>query len=97
MSVDFSPLGNLVLSSSKDTSVRMWIPNVYSSHSFFFLKFHRKGNSSRIKGHNGPVRCVRFSKDGKNFVTSSDDKSIKVSHFSIELWLIQLRSGIWNQ
>jgi hypothetical protein len=35
-----------------------------------------------MKAHNAAVRCVSFSRDGRQIVTCSDDKSIKVLLFS---------------
>jgi WD40 repeat protein len=38
-----------------------------------------KGQSITLKGHTGAVRSVRFSNDSRHLLTSSDDKSAKVS------------------
>ena len=37
-----------------------------------------KGESTVFKAHTGSVRSVEFSTDGHSFLTSSDDKSVKV-------------------
>lgn len=68
--VCFSPLGNLVASSSCDRTVRLWVPKV-------------KGDSAEFQAHTNVVRSVDFSGDGMNLVTSSDDKSIKVSYSNL--------------
>jgi WD40 repeat protein len=36
------------------------------------------GESVVLKGHTGAVRSVKFSNDGKNLITASDDKLAKV-------------------
>nr|XP_020492867.1 POC1 centriolar protein homolog B isoform X2 [Labrus bergylta] len=64
-SVQFSPFGNLVATSSKDRTVRLWTPSM-------------KGESTVFKAHTAPVRSVAFSHDGHRLVTASDDKSVKV-------------------
>lgn len=63
--VEFSPTGNLILSGSKDCTIRLWLPTV-------------KGSSTKLKPHTAAVRSVSFSKDGSNIVTASDDKSVKI-------------------
>ena len=42
------------------------------------LTITRKGESVVMKAHNAAVRSVSFSRDGRQIVTCSDDKSIKV-------------------
>ena len=38
-----------------------------------------KGESISLKGHMGAVRSVDFSADSRHLLTSSDDKTAKVS------------------
>lgn len=37
-----------------------------------------QGNSASIKAHAGSVRSVSFSSEGKQLVSASDDKAVKV-------------------
>ena len=42
------------------------------------LRGYREGKSSIIKAHNGTIRTVAFSRDGRKLITGSDDKTVKV-------------------
>ncbi|XP_024083740.1 POC1 centriolar protein homolog [Cimex lectularius] len=62
--VTFSPSGNLI-GSSQGQFVRMWMASI-------------QGKSLDFKAHTSTIRSVRFSPDGRTFVTASDDKCIKI-------------------
>ncbi|XP_076756911.1 TATA-box binding protein associated factor 5 isoform X2 [Xylocopa sonorina] len=64
-SLSFSPDRNLLLSSSEDSTVRLW-----SLHTWTCVVCY--------KGHLFPVWCVRFSPHGYYFATSSHDKTARL-------------------
>ncbi|XP_076169076.1 transcription initiation factor TFIID subunit 5-like isoform X2 [Ptiloglossa arizonensis] len=64
-SLSFSPDRNLLLSSSEDSTVRLW-----SLHTWTCVVCY--------KGHLFPVWCVRFSSHGYYFATSSHDKTARL-------------------
>ncbi|XP_065790257.1 POC1 centriolar protein homolog B isoform X4 [Muntiacus reevesi] len=76
-SVQFSPLGNLLASASRDRTIRLWIPD-------------KRGKSSEFKAHTAPVRSVDFSADGQFLATASEDKSIKVWNMYRQRFLYSL-------
>lgn len=39
---------------------------------------YSEGKSTVLKAHTGTVRCVHFSADGRQLLTASDDKTLKV-------------------
>ncbi|KAL3318153.1 POC1 centriolar protein A [Cichlidogyrus casuarinus] len=64
--VCFSPCGELVLTASRDKSVRLWTP------------YLSRGEPVSFKPHTAPVRWVDVSKLNDKFCTSSADKTIKI-------------------
>ncbi|MBX7222010.1 MAG: serine/threonine protein kinase [Blastocatellia bacterium] len=63
--VVFSPNGKMVLSSGKDTTVRLW--NTEKGYEI-----------RRFVGHGNYVTSVAFSPDGKRALSASDDKTIRL-------------------
>jgi len=61
----YSPTEAVLATVSYDKTVRLWTPNVH-------------GESIFRKIHQGRVRDVSFSADGRSLITCSDDKSIKI-------------------
>ncbi len=64
---DLSPDDKLILSCSMDSTVRLWVVSSGTCHKVF--KGHRPGSW---------VKCVKFSADGKKFVSAGLDKKIVV-------------------
>lgn len=64
-SVTFDPSHNLIASSSKDKSVRLWKPTA-------------EGRSTVLKAHTAAVRACAFSANGQMLATCGDDKMVKV-------------------
>ncbi|ETO20342.1 G-protein beta WD-40 repeats containing protein [Reticulomyxa filosa] len=64
-SITFSPDGTKLVSSSDDSTVRIW--DVASGT-----------NIQVLKGHSNSVNCARFSPDGKIIVSCSSDETIRL-------------------
>ncbi|KAG5244443.1 transcription initiation factor TFIID [Salix suchowensis] len=64
-SASFSPLGDFVLSSSADTTVRLWSTEL-------------NANLVCYKGHNYPVWDVQFSPMGHYFASASHDRTARI-------------------
>ena len=67
LDVQFSRTGSLIASSARDSTVRLWVPDL-------------KGDSTELKAAAGQaaVRSVQFSPDNQKLLTASDDKAVKV-------------------
>ena len=93
LDVQFSRTGSLIASSARDSTVRLWVPdlkgdsqvlpNLFVSlphHSIEWLSFI---NSQELKAAAGQaaVRSVQFSPDNQKLLTASDDKAVKVFVF----------------
>ncbi|XP_042470278.1 transcription initiation factor TFIID subunit 5 [Zingiber officinale] len=64
-SATFSPLGDFLLSSSSDSTIRLWSPKL-------------NANLVCYKGHNYPVWDVQFSPFGHYFASSSHDRTARI-------------------
>ncbi|WCJ30379.1 Transcription initiation factor TFIID subunit 5 [Euphorbia peplus] len=64
-STTFSPLGDFILSSSADTTVRLWSTKL-------------NANLVCYKGHNYPVWDVQFSPVGHYFASASHDRTARI-------------------
>jgi WD40 repeat protein len=65
LSVDFSPDGKYIVSSSSDNIIKLWIVE--------------SGRELRtFIGHSQDVQCVRFSSDGKYIISGSKDRTAKL-------------------
>ncbi|XWS70494.1 hypothetical protein CRYUN_Cryun03dG0052800 [Craigia yunnanensis] len=64
-SATFSPLGDFILSSSADTTIRLWSTKL-------------NANLVCYKGHNYPVWDVQFSPVGDYFASSSHDRTARI-------------------
>ncbi|KVH91667.1 hypothetical protein Ccrd_006296, partial [Cynara cardunculus var. scolymus] len=64
-SASFSPLGDFLLSSSSDSTIRLWS-----------TKFN--ANIVCYKGHNYPVWDVQFSPFGHYFASASHDRTVRI-------------------
>ncbi|KAE8656634.1 Transcription initiation factor TFIID subunit 5 [Hibiscus syriacus] len=64
-SATFSPLGDFILSSSADTTIRLWSTKL-------------NANLVCYKGHNYPVWDVQFSPAGHYFASASHDRTARI-------------------
>ncbi|KAK6237046.1 hypothetical protein SCA6_012383 [Theobroma cacao] len=64
-SANFSPLGDFILSSSADTTIRLWSTEL-------------NANLVCYKGHNYPVWDVQFSPVGHYFASASHDRTARI-------------------
>jgi WD40 repeat protein len=65
-SVAFSPDGELIVSGSRDCTIRVW--DVATGDII----------SGPFEGHTGAVTCVTFSPDGKQIISGSEDRTIRI-------------------
>jgi WD40 repeat protein len=65
-SVAFSPDGELIVSGSRDCTIRVW--DVATGDII----------SGPFEGHAGAVTCVTFSPDGKQIISGSEDQTVRI-------------------
>jgi len=72
---DISPDGKMVLSASHDHEIKIWDPDLDGSN-----PKHRSKPTciATLMGHNGPVKCAKFSPDGTVVASVSFDKTVKL-------------------
>ena len=93
LDVQFSRTGSLIASSARDSTVRLWVPDLKGDsqvlHHLFVTLPHYNNvnwlswNSQELKAAAGQaaVRSVQFSPDNQKLLTASDDKAVKVFVF----------------
>ncbi|CAH8468382.1 unnamed protein product [Schistosoma mattheei] len=79
--VRFSPTGELILTASRDKTVKLWIPSI-------------KGESITFRAHTAAVRWVDVSADDSRICTASSDKSVKVWSLHRQKFLFSLNQHV---
>src|SRR5262249_31725359 len=77
----FSPDGQYVATAGYDKRILIWRPDEVRPFDFQTLLTQNPGASARYRtlaGHGAPVRCVRFSGDGKTLLSASHDTTVKL-------------------
>ena len=69
---EFSHAGDLVVTASLDSSVRIW--NAATGQARLTLDHHSAGP---LGGHSKPVNCATFSPDDKHIFTGSEDGTVR--------------------
>ena len=75
-----APDGAGLASASSDRTVRLW-------------ETKARGESTELKGHGGPVRCVDYAPDARRLLTASDDKTVKIWALPQRKFLCTLGAG----
>ncbi|OON22747.1 WD domain, G-beta repeat protein, partial [Opisthorchis viverrini] len=77
----FSPSGQLVVTASRDKTIKLWVPSI-------------KGESITFRAHTAAIRWVDLSSDDLRMCTASADKSVKVWNLHRQKFLFSLNQHV---
>jgi WD40 repeat protein len=79
-SIAFSPDGEMLVSGSLDTTVRLWNPKIAADNSFFqrLRRHFSHPNKATLKGHRNQVLSIALSPDGRILASGSTDQTIRL-------------------
>ncbi|KAH8851153.1 POC1 centriolar protein like [Schistosoma japonicum] len=79
--VRFSPTGELIVTASRDKTVKLWVPSI-------------KGESLTFRAHTAAVRWLDVSADNLKLCTASADKSVKIWNLHRQKFLFSLNQHV---